>query len=814
MKKTICSTIILILFFLFLGFDSSQAEDVLANRLSGYILLETEARGQMWYVSPAKNNRRIIIQDENDLFNLIKQEGIGISNDNISKIPISLDYLYGHDTDRDGLPDSLEIAIGTEPFNPDTDGDGYDDYLEVLHGYDPLGPGRLNYDYAFAESQAGRILIQVHGRGEAWYVNPSNNRRYFLGTIEQAFNVFSKVAIGISNTDIASISSYELERIYSIPKEEIKVRIESQDYPLMRDFTRIVTISTEVKEGLEHIKELGLVWDYAVIPNISVFPTIFKNKQRIISSEVKENFSLDIVGLLPSTYPFLRPYAITKDGQVFYGEMKRLKGINTDYVPRLPLPSSGSTIKKFPYTPPEKIPEKTPTDPCNGETSVAYQGYTYDIVEIGDQCWFAENLKYLPEGEEFSDSESSSESDPHYYVYNYNDGGNVSNLTEDDLDMYNTYGILYNWSAVMNNESSPGSQGLCPEGWYVPSAYDWNNLNNYFVNSAASRLAGNYDLWEDGALRNNHAFSESNFNALPGGYNGFYGFGDLGFSAYFHTSSLNNDLILLRLLEYDKVDISNTQSNPERAFSLRCIKKQEEEEEEEEEEEQEEEIIISCGDPSYVCGEECFYENYTYSTASIGGQCWMTENLRYDDGCSDVVWSAGLDNGWCGYYQDNEEEYGDYGLLYQWSAAMAGSIQEADKGLCPEGWHVPSHDDFTDLERSVCDALGNEECETEFPKDTDTLGFIGSNEGDALKSQDTHDWCYGIPGCENSDFVALPAGIRIDLGFSSFGGDAYFWTSSIIGSGAWGRRLFSAKSSVARYNLGHSGAYSLRCLRN
>ncbi len=46
---------------------------------------------------------------------------------------------------------------------------------------------------------------------------------------------------------------------------------------------------------------------------------------------------------------------------------------------------------------------------CNNQTSVTYQGYEYEIIEIGNQCWFSENCKYLPN---VSPSSETSLTDP------------------------------------------------------------------------------------------------------------------------------------------------------------------------------------------------------------------------------------------------------------------------------------------------------------------------------------------------------------------------------------------------------------------
>jgi hypothetical protein len=51
----------------------------------------------------------------------------------------------------------------------------------------------------------GRILLQVEDKGQAWYVNPADNRRYSLGRPEEAFNIMRQVALGVSNVDFASI---------------------------------------------------------------------------------------------------------------------------------------------------------------------------------------------------------------------------------------------------------------------------------------------------------------------------------------------------------------------------------------------------------------------------------------------------------------------------------------------------------------------------------------------------------------------------------------------------------------------------------
>jgi hypothetical protein len=117
-----------------------------------------------------------------NVFNLLVQLGVGLSNEELWKIPVAEFNLdSGTDTDGDGLSDLVETAFGTDPNNPDTDGDSYNDKIETIRGYDPLTETRLSIDSTYANNQKGKILLQVEGNNEAWYVSPVDGKRYFLG---------------------------------------------------------------------------------------------------------------------------------------------------------------------------------------------------------------------------------------------------------------------------------------------------------------------------------------------------------------------------------------------------------------------------------------------------------------------------------------------------------------------------------------------------------------------------------------------------------------------------------------------------------
>lgn len=175
-----------------------------ANTL-GRILLQVESRGEAWYVDPLKGER-FYLRDGNEAYSALRTYGLGIKNQDLEKIPIGLESRFQEtDTDNDSLSDKLELGIGTNPNKADSDGDGYNDGNEVTAGYSPKGSGKLPLDTRFANGLKGRILLQVEARGEAWYVNPVDGKRYYMSGGEAAYAIMRYLSLGISNANLAKI---------------------------------------------------------------------------------------------------------------------------------------------------------------------------------------------------------------------------------------------------------------------------------------------------------------------------------------------------------------------------------------------------------------------------------------------------------------------------------------------------------------------------------------------------------------------------------------------------------------------------------
>ena len=172
---------------------------------SGRIYLQVESHGEAWYVNPADDTRYYLGRPD-DAFGIMRDLGLGISTVNLSKIPVGiLQETFGADDDNDRLSNDLEIALGTDPLNPDTDYDDYSDFEELQNGFNPLGAGPITTDQSLVSKVKGKILLQVEDNGEAWYVNPADAKRYFLGRPADAFAIMRLLGIGISNDNLAKI---------------------------------------------------------------------------------------------------------------------------------------------------------------------------------------------------------------------------------------------------------------------------------------------------------------------------------------------------------------------------------------------------------------------------------------------------------------------------------------------------------------------------------------------------------------------------------------------------------------------------------
>lgn len=513
----------------------------------------------------------------------------------------------------------------------------------------------------------------------------------------------------------------------------------------------------------------------------------------------------------------------------------------------------------------------------NGSTQFtdSRDGQEYKQTKIGELCWMAENLRYDQS--------------------NYGEDWCYDNSCR---SFEKNYGRLYNWDALMQGESSSNSspsgvQGICPDGWHVPSDEEWKKLEKQLGMSQSetdktgwrgtnqgSKIAGDSHLWIDGDLENNTNFGTSGFKALPAGNRGpTYGtFLDKGYFGHWWASTEGDaGDAWSRTLDKDETGVWRKQFDKDYGFSVRCVKNytgssnpsavfsadqttiseggsvQFTEESTNnptswswdfgdgntstsqnpshtyssagtytveltvsndfgsDTETKTDYITVNSGSTGQTA---CDWNNsktftdtrdgQTYQQTQIGSQCWMAENLNYDQNSNG--------NDWC--YDNNSSNCDTYGRLYDWAAVMqeassSNSNPSGVQGVCPDGWHVPSDAEWKELEME----LGMSQSEA---KDD---GYRGTNEGSKLagnaslwESGDlTSDSYFGASG-----FSALPGGNRINGVYFDLVGDLGSWWSSSEASSptAWSRNLTYGDTYVSRYDLGKVSGFSVRCVRD
>ena len=225
---------------------------------------------------------------------------------------------------------------------------------------------------------------------------------------------------------------------------------------------------------------------------------------------------------------------------------------------------------------------------AEGATVTDIDGNVYKTVKLGNQVWMAENLRTTryADGRKIPLGTTTSD-DVAYRYYPDDNSANVS-----------TYGYLYNWAAVMKGASSSdanpsGVQGICPDGWHVPSDAEWTELENY-VSSQSQYVCGGYEdyyIYEDNiakALASEEGWNSSTdncdvgynpiannatgFSARPAGfYNGYYNY--FGDNAYFWSAAqYYSNYAYNRYLGCDNAVVSRNINYKSYGYSVRCIR--------------------------------------------------------------------------------------------------------------------------------------------------------------------------------------------------------------------------------------------------
>jgi len=212
---------------------------------------------------------------------------------------------------------------------------------------------------------------------------------------------------------------------------------------------------------------------------------------------------------------------------------------------------------------------------CGDNYIDSRDGQSYTTVQIGTQCWLAENLNI---GTRINGN------------INQNNSGIIEKYCYEDSTSYcDTYGGLYQWNEMMQYVSDTAVQGICPEGWYIPTDHEWKILEG----TVDSQFPVGDPIWDNYGWRGFDAglnlkstsgwYNDINgtdlygFTALPGGYYSYFNgnFDELGSNGFFWSSTVNSvnpTTAWGRNLNYNHDDVFRNYNDKNTAFSVRCVK--------------------------------------------------------------------------------------------------------------------------------------------------------------------------------------------------------------------------------------------------
>jgi len=369
-------------------------------------------------------------------------------------------------------------------------------------------------------------------------------------------------------------------------------------------------------------------------------------------------------------------------------------------------------------------------------------GNRYKIVTIGEQTWMAQDARYM------SDSG---------IVHCGAIGDTLVKACRDSLIH------LYDFTAALQ---------ACPVGWRLPTAMDWEMLFQYLIDHGDTNPANalrdsiSWESYAKGTDRYGFGVSPTGSeHALDGYLRG------TAYEADFWTRSYNSTgsvwMGTFSSASYENVSFGSY-GFTDWSAAVRCIQLPLD-------------TTTQHGCDTLDYRQYCDLRNgQRYSYYEATKSTWMTRNLNYNPESK---------TSWC--YGDDSLNCRTYGRLYPWEAA-------SDSALCPQGWHLPTDSEWTQMEDYIATA---------------------ATAGNDLKL-DTTLW-NGVHSNHYSDVQVLPGGLRLGDGtYAGLHDSAFFWTASPDTTGGatdlvWYRAILSDSALVRHASMKSTGiGMSIRCFAN
>ena len=206
---------------------------------------------------------------------------------------------------------------------------------------------------------------------------------------------------------------------------------------------------------------------------------------------------------------------------------------------------------------------------CGNPIVDTRDGKSYTTVQIGTQCWMAENLNI---GTRIDG------------INNQTDNGTIEKYCwNDNANNCNIYGGLYQWNEMMQYITTEGTQGICPSGWHLPTDDEWKTMEMSLGMSQSQadtvglrgttqgfNMKSTYD-WADGGNGDN----SSGFNGLPGSRrlsSGAFGYDSNREGYWWSSSESSSTKAWCRDLNYGSDQVSRRDFDKTYGYSVRCIR--------------------------------------------------------------------------------------------------------------------------------------------------------------------------------------------------------------------------------------------------
>ena len=324
-----------------------------------------------------------------------------------------------------------------------------------------------------------------------------------------------------------------------------------------------------------------------------------------------ETMSYNLSGLVMGTEYTFRAF-VTTDGNPIYGESKTFRtAVPTCTVPSTHLAQTGSDYQGNGHNGANYGLETV--NEAGEITSVTdYDGNEYLVVQIGSQCWLAENMRctHSPKtGHRIVGSPNSSYCSKMASWYTGNVTMNGTSVALDSAAcVEHKFGLLYNWCAAMDTANPSNyvelasdadsynywtysyvgtQQGVCPKGWHLPKQEEWDEMcitvgeveRYVYLGDFSGKLASGND-WNNStssATPGDYTYeyrNSSNFSAVPAGYFENHEFSEAGNVAYFWTcQQATSYLGYYRYLSYNNARVSRNGSKyMSYGMSVRCLR--------------------------------------------------------------------------------------------------------------------------------------------------------------------------------------------------------------------------------------------------